>query len=248
MKIILRTLPIGLLAINFAHSQNFTQKQIETLNTKKQFSYEDLSHENPGCPENSICSKEMGIKMKSWNKFIMSLKKESTPGRKLEAFRKKHGIPVTFLTTKESSLSIDPIFFHTRCQKHKSKEAEQVIYKGTQFFRNNPNTKFAMFDKVEVLNEGQSSTFELPYEELPILIKDKMLIVPRDYDNVYYHLGVDKKGKWKIITPKKSDIAKALQTMDSIDCPTKEKEYFCKSIWNADTRKAQIIKLAWKCN
>ena len=88
------------------------------------------------------------------------------------------------------------------------------------------------------------------------MIKDKKLIVPRDHENIYYHLSIDQSGKWSVASPPSKLLSKAMQETEDTECPKDEKELpnqglflktYCKKIWNADLNKAQTIKLAWAC-
>src|SRR5690554_6264957 len=56
-------------------SANFTPAQEAMLDSKQgQVTYEDLAHEHRGCPANSVCSEQIGKKMKEWEDFMSGLK------------------------------------------------------------------------------------------------------------------------------------------------------------------------------
>lgn len=255
MKYLLALIPfsLGILA------QNITPKQIAQLKGKTDITYDDLAHENQGCPENSLCSKEMGIKMKRWKKFMEKMASENSkrPSRaaaKIESFRAQYGLPVAFLADKESVLSIDPILFSSRCAHHNPKEKSQTTYKAIQFFKNNPASQAARFDPATLYEKNNNKAFLLPYEETPIMIDKGALVLSREHEDFFYHLAIDKDGKWKVVSPKKSDLSKALENMENAECPKelveKSKDHlkmYCKKIWNADEKKAQVVRLAWAC-
>jgi len=226
---------------------NFTDKQIQSLQSKSQITYQDLAHENRGCPENSICSKEMGDKMIQWDRFMKSL--DPIDVKSLEAYRLKHGIPVSFLIKKGGILGIDPILYKSRCAHHNPKDSKQAVFKGMQFFRNNPNSELVHFDSAWL---GETK-YELPFEDIPIMVKDKRLVVVRDHENKFFHLGIDEKGKWKVISPQKSEIRMAMQTIENTECEEVKPgalylKTFCKKIWNSDIKGPQTIRLSWACH
>lgn len=249
----MRSFLITLLLFSSTSWSNLTQEQVEKLKTKTQISYEDLAHENLGCPENSICSKEMGLKMRNWEQFIKDANKSPNAHKKLEKFRAKHGIPVSFLTKKSSVLALDPILFSSRCAQHNPKDnKEATVYKAIQFFRNNPNSDTVMFDSAWLEDK---TLFKLPYEELPIMVKDKALVVVREYQSHFYHLAINPDGQWRVIRPTKRELTKARQVLENAQCEESDKtpgpnhlKTFCKTIWNTDLKKAQTIRLSWACH
>tara|TARA_Y100000780_G_C13695797_1_gene421848 strand:- start:12714 stop:13373 length:660 start_codon:yes stop_codon:yes gene_type:complete len=218
------------------------------LKNKSQITYEDLAHENPGCPENSICSKEMGEKMKKWSSFMEST--DHSNAKSIETFRAKHGLPVSFLVEKQGILGIDPILYNSRCRHHNPKDKNKVVYVGTQFFRNNPKSEYVNFDKAWVDKEE----YELPFEDVPLMIKDKKLVITRVYENKFFHLGIAKTGEWKVMNLSKKEINKAMQTLESTNCKEQQApgrfhlKTFCKSIWDADLKKSRVVRLSWACH
>ncbi|MEX1100208.1 MAG: hypothetical protein WEB87_07270 [Bacteriovoracaceae bacterium] len=241
-----------------ALSENFSQKQLAKFKIKKDLTYEDLAHENPGCPENSICSEEMGKKMIKWNEFAKKLKEKKRPGKALDEFRRKNGLPVSFLATKDSALSLDPILYTSRCEHHNPKDANKTVYKGIQFFRNNPQSKSALFDSVIVYDGSSRRRYQVPYEDAPLMIKDQNVVVVQEYDELFYHLAISADGKWKALNLSPQDISKARQTLENAQCPDEESgqkidiganhlKNYCKKIWNKDLKKEQLIRLVWSC-
>lgn len=258
MRIFFTALFIGVSSVaQLSFAQNFSPNQIAKLQGKKDVSYEDLAHENEGCPENSICSKSAGLVMKRWDLFLKSLKSSARPAPKIEAYRKKRGLPVTFLTKKDASIGIDPIFFNSRCPHHNPKDDPSArALKGIQFFKNDPQSSSILLSPARLFTESGALDFSLPYEEAPIMIENGRLIVPRDHENIYYHLSIGPKGDWKVVSPSSSGLKKALQESQETACPKSDGplpqeglylKNYCRKIWNADKKKAQTIKLAWAC-
>lgn len=229
-------------------AQNISKKHQAHLDSligaKKELTYSDLMHENPGCPENSICSKAMGEKIKRWEDFLSALKAKRTTNNsqltnaaRLEKFRKEHGIPVMFLANKDSVLSLDPLLYNSRCEIHNPKDKSKTIFKAMQFFRNDPESKSAQLDPVsayplptskqaekksgiikKVKNQKEIS-YRIPYQESPIMIQNGALILAREYNDFFYYVSFAENGKWKVVSPKQELISKALQSMENIPCP-----------------------------
>ena len=79
-------------------AQNFTPEHIEKLNKLKNITYEDLAHANKGCPENSLCSETMGIKIGQWQSMAQAWDKAQTQEKKRELIhpliKKSNNCPV----------------------------------------------------------------------------------------------------------------------------------------------------------
>lgn len=258
MKII-NALLLGVMAIlsHTVRSQNITDSHIQKLKHKNEITYADLAHENLGCPENSICSEQMGKKMNEWNRFIKNLEGDPSKISKLEDFRQNRGLPVAFLAKKTSSLPLDPILYSSRCKIHNPKNKEETVYKAMQFFKNDPRSKSAMFDPVNLYNEdgSQAGAYQVPYEETPLMVVNKKLILAREHENVFYYMSVSEKGDWQVVRPKQKQLSQALLRLENAQCPEDlpakpEKyhlKYYCKSLWDADLKKNRVVRLAWSC-
>src|SRR5690606_6035740 len=88
---------------------------------KRELNWEDIAHENSGCPENSQCSKEMGKKMQDFKKFLDRTQDETNFTAQLENYRLKNGIPIKFLMANEAP-TLDPIVWDSRCEEHRTKK------------------------------------------------------------------------------------------------------------------------------
>lgn len=237
--------------------KTMSQQHIQKLEQKEKITYRDLVHENYGCPENSICSEQMGKKMERWENFVKKLANSPGKTEKLEAFRKKHGLPMAFLARKESALALDPVLFASRCELHNPKDRKKTVYKGIQFFRNDPQSQSAMFDPVFVFgpDKNEKLVYQVPYEEAPIMLEGKNLVLAREYDNFFYYLSVSPEGKWKVVRPSEEHLKTALRRFADVDCPAQEKNLnkethlktYCKSVWNSKTKQNQTLRLAWSC-
>jgi len=235
------------------NTQAITPTHEKKLQGKKEITYEDLQHENLGCPENSECSKTSGLLLKSWSNYIENTNIKNIH-KKIESFRKKYGIPILFLTTDASKKTVDPILWNSRCEHHNPKEKIGTIYKGMKFFRNNPKSKLIKLVPVKVLTgKNAGKIFELPYGEQALLFLENKLITITDYEEKFYTLSISENGKWTVINLLGKLKDKALLEKTSIECKVKTKpdEYFlnsyCTEIWDADQKATVQVEQMWSC-
>lgn len=247
----LKTTLISFILLYSTCSIAYSKKHLERLKNKKDITYKDLAHENPGCPENSECSASNGKKVERLEKI---LKKYSNDTKflafKLEKERQRSGIPVNFLAieTKELKQSADPIIWDSKCKHHRL-EGKPKIIKATKFLRNNPKSEKFVFTKVKT----KGTTFEIPYGDNPLMIWKNSLIVMSGFEDFLYQLSIGKDGKWKVIYVPSYLIKKARVSKNDVQCEKRAKgnEYFlgsfCTKIWNEDNKDYQIIEQDWAC-
>jgi len=232
-------------------SYAFSDKHLERLKGKKDISYEDLSHENIGCPENSECSASNGKKLANWMSILKAYSKNSNVlATKLEMFRKENGLPINFLAhdTPQIKQSLDPVIFDSRCRHHNIKDQTKII-NGLKFFRNNPKSDLVIFTKVKMGKD----IYEIPYGDQPLMVWKKGLILIKDYEDFLYHLSVSKDGKWKVVSVPYNALKKGRVSRNNVECSEKAKpdQYFlgsyCSKIWNDDTQDYEVIEQQWAC-
>lgn len=236
----------------FSHQAlGFSKAHLEKIKNKKDITYADLAHENLGCPENSECSKANGKKLLKWSSIIKKYAdKPRLLSKKLEKFRKQNGIPVEFLLhdNLNTKQTLDPIVWDSRCRHHNPKEGTKIV-KGMKFFRNNPKTDKLKFIQVKT----PDSVYEIPYGDQPLFIRNKELIIVKEYEEAFYHMSISPKGKWKILNVRSSQTAKGRINRENADCKTKTKgnEYFlgsyCAKIWDEDKKDSVLIEQDWTC-
>jgi hypothetical protein len=224
-------------------SNNFTDEHIQKLKQKREITFGDLLHVNPGCLENSLCSKENGKRILAWrkNKTI----------KDIEAFRKKIGLPIQTLMLAKDTKTIDPIIYNSRCNQHNPKNQTQKIFKTILFLRNNPGSKKLVF--TTVLNKDNGVSYDIPYGEQPLYMKDNRLHFVNDFEDLIYGLSIDKNNKWRALEISPTEISKALSVKEEVKCQKslKQTQFFqgsyCSKIWNVDTKKTIIVEQSWSC-
>lgn len=217
----------------------------------KDYTWDDLEHSNRGCPANSSCSKPMGEKIFHFKNFLRENKQRPNLSQKLEAYRKKYGLPIHFLMLGEKP-SLDPVVWDSRCEIHRNKDKKEEVTRALQFFHNNPKSELVKLDPVYI----GDTLYEIPYEEGPLMIDNGEIIIATEYDDVFYYLAIDSKGKWRVTNISKLDNDKALSIREDTPCAEDKKKEpeapyyaktYCKKIWNKTTSKVEVITLSWSC-
>jgi hypothetical protein len=229
-----------------------SEGHIERLKSQKSISYTDLKHENPNCPENSICSKANGKKVKYWNDRTNGRNiKDIT--RKAEKIRSEIGLPVLFLTTQGSNKAIDPIMWNSRCRSHNPKDKTKTIFKAVKFFRNDPKSEHVNLVTINTVKRKNNITFKIPYEAQPLLIWKGKIFFIQEFDDVLFHMSISKKGKWKAEYIPTSILSKARFEREDTKCKLTQKPNqfyntsYCTNVWNADLKAKETLEHSWSC-
>lgn len=248
----MRFLFIFMFLLSFTNNSSaLSTRHLERLKNKKDITYDDLAHENIGCPENSECSPSNGKKLETWLKILKGYSKDpKVLSIKLERHRKKTGLPINFLShdTQPMKQSLDPVIWDSRCRHHNIKDQTKII-KGLKFFRNNPKSKSVIFTKVFIGKD----VYEIPYGDQPLMIWRDGLIVIKHYDDYLYHLSISSDGKWKVVHVPPKLIKKGRISKSNTQCKERAKpnEYFlgtyCSKIWNEDKKDYELVEQQWPC-
>ena len=77
-------------------------------------------HENPGCPLNSICHREMGKKRLKWRQELEHFKGDQ--GKLLEKIRQDQGIPFKVWAKSLDETDKNIIRWDSPCRNHRKRE------------------------------------------------------------------------------------------------------------------------------
>jgi hypothetical protein len=238
-------------------AQNLTPEQrVLELKKKKDLTIEDFDHENAGCPENSDCTKEMGLHRKKWQGLLRSLnkmKKESLEiVTSLEDFRRKNGIPVSFYTNVGAFKRFSPIIFESSCALHNPKKKENKILIGEAYIKDLhdkvahiqiqdtshdiPLGELVYLDPVYVydpLHPEKNLIFFIPKGEKPIYINGDEITLLLEEEGVYYGLTIKTSGEWKITSTKTHKELGLEEFNQDVPCSKNDEanKYFGKEIY-----------------
>jgi len=226
-------------------AQNITDKQVQRLKGKNEISYDDLAHENFGCPENSKCSEDLGKKMQAFN-YLFQDKKNLN--KNLNKFRKKVGIPLTFYTSVQAD---DMITYISRCRQHNPKEGKRTV-EATMFLKRFESHENMYYKKLELLELKKS--YLISINDTPLYIEDGKLVVLKESEDSFYYLNLRSDGYFSIIEPSTMKIKKANNYLDLVKkCPRLEQEsttfasQICRNIYNFDSKKTVVARIDWDC-
>ncbi len=232
------------------------------LIAKDNFSPFMLDHEYEGCPTNSICTKEFGVIRTNWKKIISQ--KSSANNRVLHAnnFKKKSGIPLGIWTTEKELKNSHTATWDSPCRQH-SKSAENMqIYQASSIIKNFndlgviPGT---LSDRgmVKYSNSTDYQLFFVPRREVPAYLDNSGLIFLMEDDGDYYAIKIKSSGDFDIVefdkkhpAPEETLCAEELKkNFLAKNSPPANlySEYFCKNIWNINTKAYVPIILGWSC-
>lgn len=244
----MHNLVISILFCTSIMAKNISEKHAKRLKSMKDnVSYSDLAHENPGCPENSKCNEEMGLKMQAYNYVFKNYK---NPYPNLNKLKKKYGIPFKFYT---KNLSDNMISYTSKCRHHNPRKGEgDVTYEASMFLKELPQD--GSLGLVEIEGLTSKIHFFIPIKDTPIFIKNKKLIIMReDSDNQSYYMTLNKNGSFRLSDISQRDLKIAHSHLEpQRECPEGEVNthflgHYCRKIYNFDLKKVETIRLDWAC-
>lgn len=249
-----------------------TPPQIQVIPNPK--SIEDFDHQFKGCLENSECDQVMGLQLTRWKDLLSKVGDDKVEGSKkaqyIELFRAKYGIPVEFYTLQKSQLGFKPMLFDSHCKEHNPKEGPKIL-KGTAFVKSLSKEKAVVWrdqaqievpvgellvpQPVTVYEGTETQIYQLPIGDQPLYIKGKDLHVLREEDGFFYMLRVSLNGDWKVETVNTAKLSEWEDKRTEVVCPKETTKLnpgifgieFCKTVWNDDLKKIQVVKLRQGC-
>lgn len=216
--------------------------------------FDSLMHENKGCPINSDCSKASGEKLQLWEKAIKNINSKNKV-KKLEAFRKEHGLPIHFLTNKKAKEALDPVLWNSRCRFHNPKNPSNNILKGLKFFKSMPSSELTVLTPVRLYDGSKKIDYLIPYGDQVFFIKNKQLVILKDYDDFYFQIAISPDKTYNVVNHPSGLINMALdRRVVQFKCPEEmeiDSTYFakvyCQKILDLDTNDLKIIQYPWTC-
>ncbi len=240
----------------------------------KTMTYDDFEHPNMGCPENSLCEKEMGLHRKKWLTLLRDIRDKSLPEKikvkRLEEFRRKHGIPVGFLAQKTQEKDLWKILWSSECRWHRTEKLEDKVFYGNAFVSElSKDVAFVRYgekvskvtvdenfqlDPITVYSGKKTYHYYAPKGEIPLYLQKGKLVFLRDDEEVFYGLEIAPSGKWKITSSENKNQSRFFAGSEDTKCPEEVKplkpfyqSHFCRKIYNIDTKKFDIIQYSWSC-
>ncbi len=216
-------------------------------------------HENLGCPENSKCSKKMGLIHQQWVEIAKSTQKNKL--RKLQSFASSFGAPVSIWGLNKAEANSSYIIWDSSCKNHNHEEKPRITYVDTfaKDFSDLLNKTEEVIVPKGLILEGKGRIVSVPLlrSDAPVLLSKDSVFYIQENEGLYYTLEIKRSGKLNIIKtptptklpgevtcPKELDEAFAA----SFNPPNLYLGHFCKQIWNISTNSYQVMALGWSCN
>lgn len=174
---------IALVALMFSY-------QIQAFKT-------DFDHVNPGCPENSTCSVEMGQYFQRFTKILtQSLKRQNL-------FKKEQGIPFRVWTTPNSkNKKLEYVEWDSRCKNHQI--PDQKIYTAivkTKQLNEHALKKHIILRKALLVDGTKYQEYRVPRGDSPLYLDGRQLVYQKSYQGQYYGLSITRKGMLTLVKP-----------------------------------------------
>jgi hypothetical protein len=216
---------------------------------EKNYTAEELIHENPGCPENSACTQSMGLKYKQFRNYLLKYHEQPYISKELEEYRKNYGLPINFLTSEKGHKLHDAALWNSPCKTH---NGVVKTYLGTQFYTDTPFKEDIWLDQAVVYFKDKTVKFWLPHKDQASYIVNQKLVLIKEFEGTFYYLEVNPEGNWNVV-PKTTE---TIMTLSETECP-QDKDYklntnlyqssFCKKVWDITTKTYVTVRYPWSC-
>jgi hypothetical protein len=233
--------------------------------------YEEIAHENKGCPENSECDALMGEQILKWKKFL-----ESRPSDQgLAAYTKQVGWPSLFYARASIRSTLAPILFDSHCSLHNPKDSEHKLLKAISFIKSTQGehahiskggvdyklklNEVIILSKIVLhLDSKQELVFYLPLGERPLFFHNEELVTLVESEDFYALLHSKKDGSWRFSLPSSALMAKMAGPYaigDEVKCPEKAhpiaegfQKTWCRELPDQAGKRVGIVQVFWACD
>ena len=170
-----------------------------------------------GCPGNALCSEKAGLIRHQWKQLLIQNRNHPKRTARLEAFRRRQGIPLEVWTVKDKNLP--GVHFDSPC--------------GGQWMQSEVFAPdFTRLSKTVVrqgylLRKKHIETWPLLRGDIPLYENKKRLYYNRHFEGEYYGISVGMKGDIRI--EKKVTPLKPYHYPQKVACPSKLLNRFSKN-------------------
>ncbi|MBY0516947.1 MAG: hypothetical protein K2P81_08570 [Bacteriovoracaceae bacterium] len=237
--------------------------------------YEEISHENKGCPENSECDATMGKLLRQWD--ALSFRWKSGPSgsallqKELPFVTAKRGWPGEFYARPAVRSTLAPVLYSSPCTQHRSKNPSEVMLRGLGFMKGVKDQHVVMTkeDTEYSLKLGEAVflqtvvhfppnkppvTYYLPLEEKPLYFEEDVMVSIVERDDLYALLKAKPDGSWTFIPSPGEGLSKYSEAQEDTECPKNIIpnpvgffKTYCQKISYQDGSPAGVVQLFWGC-
>lgn len=221
---------------------------------------QQLKAENPGCPENSHCTKELGIKRDTFISEIKKINLEKEEEINKRILKNTH-YPITVWANEDQKTNNLPlIFWNSPCKQHNPPNPKILIAEIFMKDLSVNSTKKQdniIFNKLFYFENKKWKYTFVPRGDAPLMIINNKFYYIREEEGHYFGLMISKTGelfvsKTKSVSqfPKELECNKEMIEEFYKEAPTLTffKGQICKEIWNQDKKSYEPIMLGWSCN
>ena len=189
-----------------------------------------------GCPGNALCSRESGELRLRWKELLMKSRKHPKRTEQLEAFRRRHGIPLEAWTPKtrtapseqgdgKAKRPLPGVHHDSLCPDSPWMLSEIFAPDLTKLTQAIPR-------QGHLLKKNSIETWILPRGDVPLYENNKRLYYNRLFEGEYYGISIGRKGDIRM--EKLPGPKKPYDFPETTPCPQKLLDYFAKK--NPSTR------------
>jgi hypothetical protein len=213
-----------------------------------------FDHENPGCPENSTCSKEMGLFYERWTKTIT--KKEKA----LNNFLRAEGMPFSVWTRPTTNKAKKWLIeWDSPCSNHRDADNKRLFntsYIKVKNLKNFKDQKEYVIREIIRQNASKVVIYKAPRHDLPSYTDGENLIYDQFHEGHYYTLKINDQGKLSIVGKRtykssrhKDCTPELIKAFRSRNYPKGLYQYHsCRKLWDVKTKTWQNIIYGKACS
>ena len=222
-----------------------------------------FDHENMGCPANSLCERDTGMKLLKWRKLIEAFKKNKKL-KPLQTFVQKNGLPIEHYTklTQNSWKQLNstkPVLWGSQCEHHRNKG----ISLGKSFFKiatKKSQTELLHLDPIHMQVGNKVKTYFFPKGIRPNYLDNESAYFIHEEEGVYLTAKINQNGRISIVPRNKKAMKEIADSMAREAKCTKiiqnaalESEklfyeaHYCRMTWNIAKKTYQLVMAPLGC-
>lgn len=175
-----------------------------------------------GCPGNALCSQEAGGLRRKWKQLLSGSRKDPGRVRRLEAFRRRHGIPLGVWVPKKregKEGKVTGVHFDSPCKNFPWMESEVFVPGLT-------GLSGVVLRRGYLLGKKGISTRTLPRGDVPLYEKKNRLYYNLHFEGEYYGISMGAGGDVRM--EEKVAPLRPYEFPRQIPCPQKLLDHFAK--------------------
>ncbi len=219
-----------------------------------------LDHQYDGCPTNSHCTKEYGVANNAWRKIISQKSSKHAANSIANEQIKTKGLPWNIWATNEIKNAPLSASWDSPCLRHRPSETNPQTYQASVIVKNS-NSLVSLPGAIAEIALAkfthEEALFIIPRGEVPAYMDNRGMVFLMEEGGNYYALKSKLSGEIELTT----FLSQAPAPIEA-QCPEDLKEhfikkrdnlknlyseYFCKNIWNIDSKTYITTVFGWSC-